>query len=102
MGRLAVLPEQLTSFELVAQESWCAMTSRIIGSRLGILSAAGAIFVCGCDNPEGAGTVSMTAVKSAAAQRGIPESKNPGAPKTKESSGQKKTPPFTPVPRGAR
>jgi hypothetical protein len=38
---------------------------------------ATALFVAGCGNPEGAGTVNMTAAKEAAARRGLPDGSKP-------------------------
>jgi hypothetical protein len=40
-----------------------------------IAMAAGSLFACGCGGPPGAGTVNMSAIKAASAQRGLPEAK---------------------------
>jgi hypothetical protein len=61
--------------------------------------AAGMLFACGCGGPPGAGTVNMTAIKAAAAQRGIPEAKAPGEAATK---GGRKLTPGKALPRGRR
>jgi hypothetical protein len=59
------------------------MYTRSLSLGLGGGVAAGALLVCGCGSPEGAGTVDMAAVKEAAAKRGIPEAKDASALKAK-------------------
>jgi hypothetical protein len=65
----------------------------------------GAGLVCGCGGPPGAGTVNMTAIKQAAEQRGIPESKTPTVSKTgvNQPGGRTRgTVPTKPIPKGGR
>jgi hypothetical protein len=68
--------------------------------------AAGALFVGGCGGPPGAGTVNMSAIKAAAAQRGIPEAKKaPDVAKSgvNPSPGRaRKSAPTRPLPKGGR
>ena len=69
------------------------------------LLAAGSLIACGCGGPPGAGTVNMTAIKAAAAQRGIPEAKAPGAatsPAGKPLGPARSREPVKPIPKGGR